>query len=58
MSKYPIVGQQPVQGKNPIVECLAAQTNDQLDTKQEIQWVISPETYLDQVGGSTRSSSI
>ena len=34
--------------------CLAAQTNDQLDTKQEIQWVIrpaTPETYLDQLVG-------
>ena len=50
-SKYPIVGQQPVQSKNPIVDRLAAQTNDQLDTKQEIQWVVSPETYLDQLVG-------
>ena len=33
--------------------CLAAQTNDQLDTKQEIQWVVRPthETYLDQLVG-------
>ena len=32
---------------------LAAQTNDQLDTKQEIQWVGKPirETYLDQLVG-------
>ena len=30
---------------------LAAQTNDQLDIKQEIQWVVSPETYLDQLVG-------
>ena len=39
--------------KNCIVGRLAAQTNDQLDTKQEIQWVIRPthETYLDQLVG-------
>ena len=39
------------QSKNCIVGHLAAQTNDQLDTKQEIQWVIRPthETYLDQL---------
>ena len=40
--------------KNCIVGRLAAQTNDQLDTKQEIQWVIrptTPETYLDQLVG-------
>ena len=39
--------------KNCIVGHLAAQTNDQLDTKQEIQWVIRPthETYLDQLVG-------
>ena len=33
---------------------LAAQMNDQLDTKQEIQWVVrptTPETYLDQLVG-------
>ena len=54
MSKYPIVGRQPVQAKNAIVDRLAAQTNDQLDIKQEIQWVVrptSPETYLDQLVG-------
>ena len=50
-SKYPIVGRQPVQAKNPIVDRLAAQTNDQLDTKQKIQWVVSPETYLDWLVG-------
>ena len=50
-SKYPIVGWHPVQAKNPIVDCLAVQTNDQLDTKQKIQWVVSPETYLDQLVG-------
>ena len=37
--------------KNCIVGHLAAQMNDQLDTKQEIQWVISPETYLDRLVG-------
>ena len=49
--KYPIVGWQLAQAKNPIVDCLAAQTNDQLDTKQEIQWIGKPirETYLDQL---------
>ena len=41
-SKYPIVGRQPVQAKNPIVDRLAVQTNDQLDIKQEIQWVSKP----------------
>ena len=33
---------------------LAVQTNDHLETKQEIQWVIrptTPETYLDQLVG-------
>ena len=50
-SKYPIVGQHPVQAKNPIVDRQAIQPNDQLDTKQKIQWVISPETYLDQLVG-------
>ena len=51
MSKYPIVGWQLAQAKNPIVDRLAAQTNDQLDTKQEIQWVGKPihETYLNQL---------
>ena len=41
--------------KNCIVGHLAAQTNDQLDTKQEIQWVVRPthETYLDQLVGRT-----
>ena len=50
-SKYPIVGQQLVQAKNPIVDRLAAQMNDQLDTKQEIQWISRPirETYLSQL---------
>ena len=39
--------------KNCIVSCLAAQTNNQLDTKQEIQWVIRPthKTYLDWLVG-------
>ena len=40
--------------KNCIVGHLAAQTNDQLDTKQEIQWVVrptTPKTYLDQLVG-------
>ena len=37
--------------KNCIVGHLAAQMNDQLDTKQEIQWVISPKTYLNQLVG-------
>ena len=50
-SKYPIVGWQPVQSKNPIVDWLAVQTNDQLDNKQEIQWVGKPirKTYLNQL---------
>ena len=39
------------QSKNCIVGHLAAQTNDQLGTKQEIQWVVRPETYLDQLVG-------
>ena len=30
---------------------LAAQTNDQLDSKQRIQWIVSPETYLDRLVG-------
>ena len=38
-SKYPIVGRQLAQAKNPIVDHLVAQTNSQLDTKQEIQWI-------------------
>ena len=50
-SKYPIVGPQLVQAKLPTVDRLAAQTNDQLDSKQRIQWVISPETYLDRLIG-------
>ena len=50
-SKYPIVGRHPVQAKPPTVDRLAAQTNDQLDSKQRIQWVVSPETYLDQLVG-------
>ena len=40
--------------KNCIVGHLAVQTNDHLETKQEIQWVIRPtthETYLDQLVG-------
>ena len=51
MSKYQIVGRQLAQAKIPIVDHLATQTNDQLDTKQEIQWVSKPihETYLDQL---------
>ena len=50
-SKYPIVGRQPVQAKNPIVDRLAVQTNDQLDIRQEIQWISKPirETYLCQL---------
>ena len=36
-----------VQAKFPTVDRLVAQTNDQLDIKQKIQWVVSPETYLD-----------
>ena len=50
-SKYSIVGRHPVQAKPPTVDHLAAQTNDQLDSKQRIQWVVSPETYLDQLVG-------
>ena len=52
-SKYPIVGQQLVQAKNPIVGHLAAQMNDQVDIKQEIQWVskLIHETYLDRLVG-------
>ena len=41
----------PVQAKLPTVDHLAAQTNDQLDSKQRIQWVVSPETYLDRLVG-------
>ena len=41
------VPSKPVQAKFPTVDRLAAQTNDQLDIKQKIQWVVSPETYLD-----------
>ena len=48
-SKYPIAGRYPVQAKPPIVDRLAAQTNDQLDSKQRIQWIVSPEAYLDQL---------
>ena len=52
-SKYPIVGRQLVQARKPIVDRLAAQTNDQLDIKQEIQWIGKPirKTYLDQLVG-------
>ena len=50
-SKYPIAGRDPVQAKLPIVDRLAAQTNDQLDSKQRIQWIVSPETYLDRLVG-------
>ena len=50
-SKYPIAGRYPVQAKPPIVDRLAAQTNDQLDSKQRIQWIVSPEAYLDQLVG-------
>ena len=57
-SKYPIVGRQLAQAKNPIVDHLAAQTNDQLDTKQEIQWISKPihETYLDQLVGPSEAA--
>ena len=57
-SKYPIVGQQLAQAKNPIVDRLAGQTNDQLDTIQEIQWVGKPihETYLDQLVGPSEAA--
>ena len=50
-SKYPIVGRQPAQAKNPIVDRLSVQTNDQLEIKQEIQWVGKPihAAYLDQL---------
>ena len=41
----------PVQAKLPTVDRLAAQTNNQLDNKQRIQWVVSPETYLDRLVG-------
>ena len=39
--------------KNCIVGHLSGQPDDQLDTKQEIQWVVRPthETYLDQLVG-------
>ena len=50
-SKYLIVGRQPVQAKTPIVDHLVAQTNDQIDIKQKLQWVVSPETYLDRLVG-------
>ena len=57
-SKYPIVGRQLAQVQNPIVDRLAAQANDQLDTKQEIQWISKPicETYLDQLVGPSEAS--
>ena len=51
LSKYLIVGRHLVQAKPPTVDHLVAQTNDQLDSKQRIQWVVSPETYLDQLVG-------
>ena len=58
MSKYPIVSRQLVQAKIPIVDRLGSQTNDQLDTKQEIQWVGKPirETYLDQLVGPSEAA--
>ena len=57
-SKYLIVGQHPVQVKNPTVDRQAIQPNDQLDTKQEIQWVGKPicKTYLDQLVGPSEAA--
>ena len=46
----------PVQAKLPTVDHLAAQTNDQLDSKQRIKWVVSPETYLDQLVGPSEAA--
>ena len=58
MSKYPIVDRQPVQARKPIVDCQFAQANDQLEIKQEIQWIGKPihETYLDQLVGPSEAA--
>ena len=49
--KYPIVDRQLAQAKNPIVHRLSIQANDQLEVKQEIQWIGKPihAAYLDQL---------
>ena len=49
-SKYPSVYRQPVQARKPTVDRLAAQTNDQLDIKQRIQWVGKPRDLPRSVG--------
>ena len=57
-SKYPIVDRQPVPARKPIVDRQSAQANDQLEIKQEIQWIGKPihETYLDQLVGLSEAA--
>ena len=57
-SKYPSVCRQPVPARKPIVDRQPAQANDQLEIKQEIQWIGKPirETYLGQLVGPSEAA--
>ena len=57
-SKYPIVDRQLVPVRKPVVDRQSAQANDQLEIKQEIQWISKPicETYLDQLVGPSEAA--
>ena len=57
-SKYPSVHRQLAPSRKPIVYHQSAQANDQLEIKQEIQWIGKPihETYLDQLVGPSKAA--
>ena len=58
MAKYPVVDRQPVPARKPIVDRQSTQANDQLEIKQEIQWISKPicETYLGQLVGPSEAA--
>ena len=55
---YPSVHRQPAPVRKPIVHRQPAQANDQLEIKQEIQWIskLIRETYLDQLVGPSEAA--
>ena len=57
-SKYPSVDRQPVPASKSIVDRQSAQANNQLEIKQEIQWIGKPirETYLNQLVGPSEAA--
>ena len=59
-AEYPIVHWQAAQARKPIAHRQSVQANDQLKTKQEIQWIgkLIHQTYLDQLVGRQGGPSL